>query len=180
MFECICVYTSWNHLAGHQKLTQHCKSTTLQLKTKNRKQGKICVPKEGGGKREEAPGECTWGLVQQSPGAASPLKVAFFLKMLHNTFSPGLPLLLSKTGRMKGARSKNGRPVPHKLRRQTEPVARAGSLLLCVFFWTKAHHECRRFCFLLLFVFHWQWISSPGVISLKLIREVIFNQLDAD
>ena len=55
----ICVYTSWNHLAGHQKLTQHCKSTILQLKTKHRKQGKICVPKEGGGKQGEAPGECT-------------------------------------------------------------------------------------------------------------------------
>lgn len=31
-----------------------------------------------------------------------------------------------------------------------------------------------------VFLIHWQWISSPVVISLKLISEVIFNQLDAD
>ena len=31
---CVCVHIKLNHFAGHQKLTQHCKSTIPQLKIK--------------------------------------------------------------------------------------------------------------------------------------------------
>ena len=34
MYVCLCVYVSLNHFAIQQKLTQHCKSTILQLKKK--------------------------------------------------------------------------------------------------------------------------------------------------
>ena len=51
-FVYICVYTSRNHLAGRQKLTQHCKPTVLQLKTKNQKQGKaVCRRKVVGSEK---------------------------------------------------------------------------------------------------------------------------------
>ena len=33
IYMCVCVYL--NHIAIHQQLTQHCKSTMLQLKKKN-------------------------------------------------------------------------------------------------------------------------------------------------
>ena len=32
IYTCICIYTQLNHFAVHLKLTQHCKSTILQLK----------------------------------------------------------------------------------------------------------------------------------------------------
>ena len=34
MCVCVCVHIKLNHFAGHQKLTQHCKSTIPQLKIK--------------------------------------------------------------------------------------------------------------------------------------------------
>ena len=36
MYVCLCVYVSLNHFAIQQKLTQHCKSTILQLKKKKK------------------------------------------------------------------------------------------------------------------------------------------------
>ena len=33
-YMCVCIYIRWNHLGVHQKLTQYCKSITLQLKKK--------------------------------------------------------------------------------------------------------------------------------------------------
>ena len=31
---CVCIYVYLNHFSVHQKLTQHCKSATVQLKRK--------------------------------------------------------------------------------------------------------------------------------------------------
>ena len=36
----VCVHTKLSHFVVHQKLTQHCKSTTLQLKKKKREKRK--------------------------------------------------------------------------------------------------------------------------------------------
>lgn len=121
-----------------------------------------------------------WGLVQRSCQAVSSPKVDFFRMTpghlaLCSCFSLARweewSVITSKMAGMCLMKSPEGKQSLWNIQ---------AASFLCFSFEIKPIMKVDFSHLLPVFLFHWQWISSPVVISLKLISEVIFNQLDAD